>query len=514
MVKKANWLVENPIDYYNRNHADDALEIFEKSNKCILKLALGKYTAVLNKGDEEITMFEFRDGYLNVLEQNILNLEVGAQISPFGLFLKFKMKNNFYAAVMHIGVNYMDMEFPFIRVGIKYFKTTKYEDRFGVVRQELTPWNKEEIKQDYGAEMLERVTKYDNFVVVPDNINYQATIGNNYNWYSKFEHIPVEGNCDWSLAFLSHIFDGDLDLGLKYMKVIYERPTQALPILVLISEDRSTGKSTFLDWNTQIWGSNMVIVNPSDLGSNFNEAYAMKNVIGIEESRFDKASTLEKLKAISTQKTINVNVKHVSCFQVPFFGKIIITSNDERKFSKVDDKEIRYWVRKVPTIPEDKANHDILSDLRKEIPAFIYHLIHNVPEIDYSKSRMVFTPKELRTNALDVVVKESRSTLHKDIEMYLNEVCSNYPSKEELFFRALDVKEHFFRNNNAVGLSYVDQVLNHEMHLERTERERREVLFAEHPTTVRGRHYIYPNPYFNKQNDEQQDDQGKEWFEL
>ena len=57
-----------------------------------------------------------------------------------------------------------------------------------------------------------------------------------------------------------------------------------------------------------------------------------------------------------------VNTKHVSHYSVPFYGKLIITSNNEDKFSKVDNEEIRYWVRKVPTL-KGKANHNILEDM-------------------------------------------------------------------------------------------------------------------------------------------------------
>lgn len=512
MGNKPNWLIDNPVDYYNLNHEDDGLTIFERRNKAVKSIGLGKYTAILNKGDDEKLMFEFKDGYLNVLEENILMLEVGKKISPFGLLCKYQFNNNFHAAVMYVGLEYMDMEFPFIRVGIKYLKVTKATDRFGVKRTKLTPWAKDEIKQDYGKEMLERVNKYDDFVLEPDNKTYYQTVDGNYNYYSPFEHESVEGIVTWSLRFLEHIFQDDLDLGLRYMKVLYERPKQAMPILVLISEDRSTGKSTFLDWLTQIFGANMVIINPSDLSSSFNESYATKNIIGIEESKFEKGGVLEKLKAISTQKTMNVNAKFMSSSQVPFYGKVIITSNDERKFSKVDEKEIRYWVRKIPTIPKDQANHDILTDLKNEIPAFLWYLENKVPAVDYTKSRMVFTPEELKTNALDTVVEESRSTVHKDIEMHLKEVCQDQEHREELYFRPSDIKEIFFRNNNQISLSYVDQVLKFEMKLQETGRTTKDCHLWEIPKRSRGRHYIYKNPYYDENSITVEETQ-REWFD-
>lgn len=512
MGNKPNWLIINPVDYYNLNHADDGLTVFERRNKAVKSIGLGKYTAILNRGDEEKLMFEFKDGYLEVLEENVLMLEVGAKLSPFELLRKYQFQNNFASAVNWVGLEYMDMEFPFIRVGIKYLKVTKSTDRFGIERTKLTPWAKEEIKQDYGKEMLERVNKYDDFILEPDNKNYHKTVNGNYNYYAPFGHEPEEGIVDWSLRFLGHIFQDDLELGLRYMKVLYERPKQAMPILVLISEDRSTGKSTFLDWLTQVFGANMVIINPADLSSSFNESYATKNIIGIEESKFEKGGVLEKLKAISTQKTMNVNAKFLANTQVPFYGKVIITSNDERKFSKVDEKEIRYWVRKIPKIAKEDANHDILTDLKNEIPAFLWYLENKVADVDYTKSRMVFTPEELKTNALETVVEESRSTVHKDIEMHLNEICQDQEHREELYFRPTDVKEVFFRNNNGVSLSYVHQVLNFEMKLPFTERTTKECHLWEIPKRSRGIHYIYKNPYYDQDSNPVEETQ-REWFD-
>ena len=34
------------------------------------------------------------------------------------------------------------------------------------------------------------------------------------------------------------------------MKILYEHPTQILPILSLVSNERGTGKTTFLNWQS------------------------------------------------------------------------------------------------------------------------------------------------------------------------------------------------------------------------------------------------------------------------
>jgi len=125
--------------------------------------------------------------------------------------------------------------------------------------------------------------------------------------------------------------------------------------------DRET---TFLNWLNMIFGDNCVLINPSDLTSDFNSSYATANVIEIEETLIEKSITVEKLKALSTGKFVSVNEKFISNYKLPFFGKIILASNNEDKFAKVDDEEIRFFVRKVGK-PKYK-NHDVENDLRKK----------------------------------------------------------------------------------------------------------------------------------------------------
>jgi stage IV sporulation protein A len=111
--------------------------------------------------------------------------------------------------------------------------------------------------------------------MVPDNKSHTRVVGNNYNLYSPFSHKPCSDEeykgfegWKWSKRLLEHIFGEDMGenindyfktgnitidedenqylQGLKYMKILYDLPKQILPILVLTSQERETGKSTFI----------------------------------------------------------------------------------------------------------------------------------------------------------------------------------------------------------------------------------------------------------------------------
>jgi len=361
----------------------------------------------------------------------------------------------------------VDPENQYIRVGIDHFKIIEKTDRFGIVRQELKKWSKDIMESDYFKGFANKIKKYDDFTLVPDNKNYQEVVFDCYNLYRKFSHKPKQGEWKWTKILLEHIFEDQYDLALKYLQILYLYPKQALPVLALVSRERQTGKSTFIDWISVVFGANFILINPKDITSEFNGIYATSNIIAIEETVVEKSSTVEKIKALSTQKTISTNIKMVQHFSIPFFGKIIIASNNEDKFIKIDDEEIRFWVRKVkiPTI----ENHNILNDMISEIPAFLFHL-ESLPVPDFTKSRMVFTTNEIENDTLKVIKRESRPTLYKELKEYFIDFFNNFCSTEFTLATPKEIKNRFFSHNNNYESSYIKEILIKHFEFEKYEK--------------------------------------------
>jgi len=355
----------------------------------------------------------------------------------------------------------------YVRVGIDYYKVLEKEDRYGIKRTELKKWSKDEIKLDYGNQFLYDIDKYDDFILAPDNKKYSAKHGTYYNLYAQFTHKPKQGDWTWTKVLIQHIFQEQYELGLKYLQCLYLFPRQALPVLVLVSKERQTGKSTFIDWLMTIFGANMVIINPADLSREFNGSYSRSNIIAIEETLIEKSHIVEKVKALSTQKTINANLKNINDFQIPFFAKIIMASNNERKFMKIDSEEIRFFVRKIatPTV----TNHNILTDMITEIPAFLYEL-ESMPKLDFSKSRMLFTGEELENDSLSSVKNESHSWLYKELIGIFEDYFNNQFVGETLKCTPKEIKDNFFPNNSNASASYIKDVLIDEFKLTRSDK--------------------------------------------
>jgi hypothetical protein len=309
----------------------------------------------------------------------------------------------------------------------------------------------------------------DDFVIVPDNKNYQEFQESFYNLYNQFPHVSSHKESASYSDFenihemMCHIFGEQLELGYTYFKVLYEHPRQILPILTLVSAERQTGKTTFLNFLEMLFGGNYVLISPNDLTSSFNELYSTKNIIAIDETTLEKQSSVEKLKSISTQKTTTVNKKFVSQYSIPFFGKVVISTNKEKDFMRIDEEEIRFWVRKVPVINRKKKTN--IEDLMcKEIPDFLAYL-ENLPDVDFSKDRMVFTKDEIKTEFLTDVVKESKPGLQKDIEIFVSDYFKS-SGIESFLATPKQIKERWFDKNGSISPHYIAKILRDFMKME------------------------------------------------
>lgn len=79
-----------------------------------------------------------------------------------------------------------------------------------------------------------------------------------------------------------HIFGKQYNLGLDYLQLLFLQPLQKLPILLLVSEERNTGKSTFLNFLKAVFGDNVTFTN-EDFRSQFNSDWTGKLLIVVDE---------------------------------------------------------------------------------------------------------------------------------------------------------------------------------------------------------------------------------------
>src|SRR5690606_32260370 len=109
-------------------------------------------------------------------------------------------------------------------------------------------------------------------------------------------------NWDKIENLLRHIFNEQYDLGLDYLTILWKLPTQVLPIFCLVSEERNTGKTTFLNLLKSIFEGNMTLNTNEDFRSRFNSDWAGKLIVAIDEVLLDKKDDSERIKNLSTAK--------------------------------------------------------------------------------------------------------------------------------------------------------------------------------------------------------------------
>jgi len=219
--------------------------------------------------------------------------------------------------------------------------------------------------------------------------------------------------------FLQHIFGEQLNIGFDYLKLLYLKPTQILPVLCLVSKERNTGKTTFLNFLKAIYEENMTINTNEDFRNQFNSGWASKLIIGVDEVLLDRKEDSERIKNLSTTRTIKSEAKGKDKIEMQFFGKFILCSNNELDFIRIDRAEIRYWVRKVNKFHVEDAK--LLDKLKPEIPALLQFLIDREFSIEY-KTRMWFSADDIHTEALEKLKNANRSNIEQNMLLMLQDI--------------------------------------------------------------------------------------------
>ena len=300
----------------------------------------------------------------------------------------------------------------FIRVGTTLYKLVNQPRLNGGYVKKRIVWNNETLRQDYGKHFLATVPKYDGFCTVPDHVNYRPIVDKFLNLYEPIDHKPMKGNFPSICSLVKHIFGEQYELGMDYLQLLYLQPIQKLPILLLVSEERNTGKSTFLNFLKALFQNNVTFNTNEDFRSQFNSDWAGKLLIVVDEVLLSRREDSERLKNLSTTLSYKVEAKGKDRDEIAFFAKFVLCSNNEYLPVIIDAEETRYWVRKIDRLQSDDT--DFLQKLKTEIPAFLYHLQHRQLSTE-KESRMWFAPSLLRTEALQKIIRSNRNRL--EIEM-------------------------------------------------------------------------------------------------
>ena len=335
-------------------------------------------------------------------------------------------------------------EEEYMRVGTTLYKVVNQPCASGEYEKRRVIWNNSTLRQDYGKNYLATVPKYDGFCTVPDHLNYRKEIDGFLNLYEPIEHTPQIGDFPNIRSLVVHIFGEQYNLGLDYLQLLFLQPLQKLPILLLVSEERNTGKSTFLNFLKAVFGDNVTFNTNEDFRSQFNSDWAGKLLIVVDEVLLNRREDSERLKNLSTTFNYKVEAKGKDRTEISFFAKFVLCSNNEYLPVIIDAGETRYWVRKINPLQNDDTN--FLQKLKEEIPAFLFFLTQR--ELSTEKeSRMWFNPKLTHTAALQKIIRSNRNRLEIEMAELFLDIMSN-----------MDVESVSFCLNDLMTLLIYSQV--------------------------------------------------------
>ncbi|MEA4821811.1 MAG: DUF5906 domain-containing protein [Erysipelotrichales bacterium] len=283
-----------------------------------------------------------------------------------------------------------------------------------------TSWEPREtqaLKQD--GFNFNTVEKYNSFTVEPDFQNYQPVINKWLNLFEPLAYEPIVGEFPTIEKLFNHIFGEQLQLGYDRFSLLLRNPKHLQPILVLASNEQETGKSTFLRFQNYLFKGNSKIITIAEYSQKFNYVYATKLCINIDESIISEKFIKEKLKQDSTCKEIQLRLMRSEYQTIPFYGKFTLCTNNELDFAKIEDSDLRFWVRNPSKI--EKFDSHFEEKLIKEIPCFLHFLLNREFSVPEAQSRMWFSKEQLETDALRKVVENSISDCAKEIMLFVED---------------------------------------------------------------------------------------------
>ena len=309
--------------------------------------------------------------------------------------------------------NIWDDRVEYVMVGNNYYSSrdeTNLRLRSKEAIQKRFPGNKE---------IFLRIPEYEDFTLKHDFKAFERIIdGQFWNLASPLSFTPQEGQWPTIGKLMQHLFgeshleNDQRDLIYDWMKELLENPSQKLIIPCLVSRAQGSGKSTFLNLLSEIFGGNSITLKSTEMKREFNSAYADKLLVCLDEiPKSNSDLFIEDVKQISTQTSIHVNPKGASEYDLPCNIHFVMASNKVEEFIKVEDEDRRLWIREIPAFDQEKADLNFVSKMLAEVPAFV-HFLFTRAEVYPRDPGLRFQRRDYETNAKKKAITANKSEVY------------------------------------------------------------------------------------------------------
>lgn len=336
-------------------------------------------------------------------------------------------------------------DLPYVMIGDDFYEIVK--DPINPHIETLQIRSKDTITIKTGSTAWKgRIRQYTSFIAKPSLLAYEQEVvsedkinGRVLRYWNTFQEPPfppesfTEGPFPTIQGFVDHVFGASLleedqrEIFWDYLQTMVTNPTRKLPTIVLVSKDREAAKSVLAKLLSMIFGeSNVGMASVSDFMDSFNGSYASKFIVDMDDIEPVKdPNFVSKLKPLITEPYVMVNDKFTKKYKIQNHLHFVITSNEVLDFMKVQEEEVRFWVRELVKFPKEKVDPAFYEKLRQEIPHLLHWLIQRTPVNADKGRRTRFDESILKTNAFKKSAEHNKSNLYWEIKSYLEDLFEN-----------------------------------------------------------------------------------------
>lgn len=336
-------------------------------------------------------------------------------------------------------------DLPYVMIGDDFYEIVK--DPINPHIETLQIRSKDTITIKTGSTAWKgRIRQYTSFIAKPSLLAYEQEVvsedkinGRVLRYWNTFQEPPfppesfTEGPFPTIKGFVDHVFGASLleedqrEIFWDYLQTMVTNPTRKLPTIVLVSKDREAAKSVLAKLLSMIFGeSNVGMASVSDFMDSFNGSYASKFIVDMDDIEPVKdPNFVSKLKPLITEPYVMVNDKFTKKYKIQNHLHFVITSNEVLDFMKVQEEEVRFWVRELVKFPKEKVDPAFYEKLRQEIPHLLHWLIQRTPVNADKGRRTRFDESILKTNAFKKSAEHNKSNLYWEIKSYLEDLFEN-----------------------------------------------------------------------------------------
>lgn len=342
----------------------------------------------------------------------------------------------------------------YIRVNTKYYK---------IINDELVVYDKQTIRDETPKDFYRSIPAYDGFVNEPAYFDFQQEItkgeGIFWNLHVPLPYTPEEGSWATIEKLLKHVFKEQYEMALDWFQLLLTNPKQPLPIPCLVSEEQNTGKTSVLKLVQYLIPGNTAAISIDAFADQFNAHFVSKHVVLIDETETEgtmNGKTISsKLKRWVTQETVVRNEKLGAITEIPFYGKVMMCSNHEDNFIRVEDEDTRYWI--VKPKGNTKEDPDFYTKIKKECKHFTYHLQHRKMATSTKQGRLWFSKDQIRTKAFETAVESGKSNIYHDLKELILEDLLNM-RRDEWWYTATELRM-LLGNPKSFGFNHLKKTI-------------------------------------------------------